>query len=88
MRLCFAMTALIALVACPGAIPIDSGDSGASGCCYYECDDGETGGWVVASGDSECRVQAEDACAGGGLLVSDQSYDDSCGTRCDECDPG
>ena len=87
MRICLATTALLLLAACPVS-PLDSGDSGASGCCYYACDDGETSGWVVAAGDDECRVLAEDTCAGGGLQVSDQLYDDSCGSRCDDCDPG
>ncbi|HJN76014.1 MAG TPA: hypothetical protein QGF58_18935 [Myxococcota bacterium] len=87
MRICLATTALLGLAACP-VPPLDSGDSGASGCCYYACDDGETSGWVVAASDNECRVLAEDNCAGGGLQVSDQLYDDSCGSRCDDCDPG
>lgn len=88
MRATFALAVLAALTACPGALPIDSGDSGAAGCCYYACDDGETSGWVVAASDSECRVLAEDNCAGGGLQVSDQLYDETCGTRCEDCDPG
>ena len=67
------------LTACFDDGGFDSGDSGASGCCFYACDD---------AGQSECSVLAEDACAGGGLQVSDWTYDGECDAQCDDCDPG
>lgn len=76
------------LTACFEEGGLDTGDSGVEGCCYYACDDQVTSGWIVAGGQSECSVLAEDACAGGGLQVTDWAYDGECDGRCDDCDPG
>ena len=83
-----ALGLMVGLTACFEDGGYDTGDSGISGCCFYACDDGETSGWVLADGLSECSVLAEDACAGGGLQVSDWQYDGECDGRCDDCDPG
>ena len=76
--------ALITILAGCEELDDTSPDSSES-CCAFDCDDGETSGWVAFTEDAdECYDYAETQCAAAEAEVASWDYAEGC-LSCDDC---